>query len=148
MSLLPRRDLPASWAIKQCRHSHFLFITTDCYLSSQPPLSSLHAFGLKISPLPSTAVTMVVFHWFPAGVVSTKTHFAHRQVYNQYAGTYIRIPVLYTWLLTQTLAEHSAGTVSIVCTNMSLRCYLQSFILPRTDKRWENPDQYLQLFSR
>lgn len=51
MSLLPRRDPSAVWAIKQHEHSHFLFITTDCYLSFQPSLSSLHAFLLKISPL-------------------------------------------------------------------------------------------------
>lgn len=43
MSLLPRRDSCAVWAIKQRELSHFLFITTDCYLSSQPTLSpSIH----------------------------------------------------------------------------------------------------------
>lgn len=41
MPPLPRRDPSAVWAIKQRERSHFLFITTDCYLSLQLPPSLL-----------------------------------------------------------------------------------------------------------
>lgn len=45
MSLLPRRDPSAVWAMKQRARSHFPLITTDCYLSFLPPLSSLPDFS-------------------------------------------------------------------------------------------------------
>lgn len=61
---------------------------------------------------------------------------------------YTQTHILYTRLLTQTLAEHSESSISVVFTYRSLQCYPQSFILPPTDKQWENPDQNLKLFPR
>lgn len=66
--------ISAVWAIKQRKCSHFLFIAPDCYRSVWPPVLLPSRAQVDISPLLSTAITMAVFHLFPAGVVCTNLH--------------------------------------------------------------------------
>ena len=155
VSLLPRRDPSATWAIKQRERSHFLLITTDCHLSLLPPLHphSMHP-ELKISPLgPAAAAAAAAATTAACLLISCRAR-AHKSTLCGNIQTicsdilWMRAHILYTHtLVTQTLAGHCESTISVVFTYRSLPCYPRSFILPHTDKQWDNPDQNLQLFS-
>lgn len=154
MSLLPRRDSCAVWAIKQRELSHFLFITTDCYLSSQPTLSpSIHP-GWKpphfsVLPLQWLCFTDFLLGWWAQKhILQTNkyTNAVQRQTHRLHTHT---CTCTQTRWCTQTLTERSESTISIVFTYRSLQCYPQSFILPPTDKQreksWSRSSTVLQV---
>ena len=149
VSLPPRRDPSAAWAIKQSERSHFRFITTDCRLFPPAPTpSSLDAFWFENLPAQSPPLLRrPCVTDFLLGSCAQKAHCAG--IYKQYVETYCGCELTFYahTLVTQTLAGHRESTISVVFTYRSLPCYPQSFILPHTDKQWDGPDQNLQLLS-